>query len=332
MFQDKRSIEIKTMKQRSFASVGLSGLDFAANGRTTRKAKFLIEMNALMPWSALCELIEPHYPKAGNGRPPIGLERMLRIHFLQLWFNLADEACEEALYDTPLFREFAMIDLGEERVPDATTLLKFRRLLETHNLGRAVFERVNSLLADRGMKVAGGTMVDATLIHAPSSTKNAEQSRDPEMHQTRKGNQWYFGMKLHIGADTQTGLIHSATTTAANVHDSKALPDLLHGNETRLYGDSAYRGQRAVIQSIAPKACDFTNERAYRGRPLTDAQKTKNRRKSAVRAAVEHPFLHIKRLWGYAKARYRGLAKNTNRLVLMCALFNIRHYGKPLAG
>jgi transposase, IS5 family len=217
-------------------------------------------------------------------------------------------------------------------VPDATTLLKFRRLLETHDLGRAVFERVNGLLAERGMKVSGGTMVDATIIHAPSSTKNATQSRDPEMHQTRKGKQWYFGMKLHIGADTQTGLLHSATTTAAHVHDSKALPDLLHGAETRLYGDSAYRGQKAILQSIAPKARDFTNERAYSARPLTDAQKLKNRSKSAVRAAIEHPFLHLKRLWGYAKTRYRGLAKNTNRLVLMCALFNIRHYGKPLAG
>ena len=275
------------MKQTSFASVGLKSMDFAAHGRTTRKAKFLIEMHALVPWASLCELIEPHYPKPGNGRRPVGLERMLRIHFLQLWFNLADEACEEALYDTALFREFAQIDLGEERVPDATTLLKFRRLLETHDLGRAIFERVNSLLAERGLKVAGGTMVDATIIHAPSSTKNAEKSRDPEMHQTRKGNQWYFGMKLHIGADTKSGLIHSATSTAANVHDSQVLPDLLHGAEARVYGDSAYRGQKAAIIEAAPQAKDFTNERAQRNAPLTDAQKAKNRRKSAVRAHVE---------------------------------------------
>ena len=320
------------MKQRSFASVGLKSMDFSVHGRTTRKAKFLIEMDALMPWQALCELIEPHYPKPGNGRRPVGLERMLRIHFLQLWFNLADEACEEALYDTALFREFAQIDLGEERVPDATTMLKFRRLLETHDLGRAIFDRVNALLASRGLKVAGGTMVDATIIHAPSSTKNEEKSRDPEMHQTRKGNQWYFGMKLHIGADTKRGLIHSATTTAANVHDSQVLPDLLHGAETRVYGDSAYRGQKEAIIEAAPNAKDFTHERAQRNAPLTDTQKAKNRSKSAVRAGVEHPFLHIKRLWGYAKTRYRGLAKNANRLIAMCALYNIRHAGIVLAG
>jgi transposase, IS5 family len=320
------------MKQRSFASVGLGGVDFAVHGRATRKAKFLIEMNELVPWSSLCELIEPHYPKAGNGRRPVGLERMLRIHFLQLWFNLADEACEEALYDMAVFREFAMIDVGEERVPDATTMLKFRRLLEAHDLSRAIFERVNVLLAAKGLKVAGGTMVDATIIHAPSSTKNETQSRDPEMRQTKKGNQWYFGMKLHIGTDTATGLIHSAQTSSANVHDSQVLPLLLHGQERRVYGDSAYRGQKETINSVARNAKDFTNERARRHAPLTDAQKAKNRRKSAVRAAVEHPFLHIKRLWGYAKTRYRGLKKNTDRLVTMCALYNIRHARVPLVG
>lgn len=320
------------MKQRSFASVGLGGVDFALHGRTTRKTKFLIEMNELVPWASLCELIEPYYPKAGNGRPPVGLERMLRIHFLQLWFNLADEACEEALYDMPVFREFAMIDLGEERVPDATTLLKFRRLLERHDLSRAIFDRVNAVLAAKGLKVSGGTMVDATIIHAPSSTKNQAKSRDPEMHQTKKGNQWLFGMKLHIGADTRTGLIHSAQTTAANVHDSQVLPALLHGQETRVYGDSAYRGQKAALSAVAPKAKDFTQERAYRNAPLSEAQKAKNRRKSAVRAAVEHPFLHIKWLWGYAKTRYRGLKKNTDRLITMCALYNIRRAGMLLTG
>ena len=211
-------------------------------------------------------------------------------------------------------------------------MLKFRRLLESHDLGRAIFDRVNALLASRGLKVAGGTMVDATIIHAPSSTKNEEQSRDPEMHQTRKGNQWYFGMKLHIGADTKSGLIHSASTTAANVHDSQVLPDLLHGQETRVYGDSAYRGQKDAISKAAPNARDFTNERAQRNSPLTDAQKAKNRKKSAVRAHVEHPLLHIKRLWGYAKTRYRGLAKNANRLIAMCALYNVRHAGIVLSG
>jgi transposase, IS5 family len=320
------------MKQRSFASVGLGGVDFATHGRATRKAKFLVEMNELVPWSSLCELIEPHYPKAGNGRRPVGLERMLRIHFLQCWFNLSDEGCEEALYDMALFREFAMIDVGEERVPDATTMLKFRRLLEMHDLSRAIFDRVNALLAAKGLRVSGGTMVDATIIHAPSSTKNESKARDPEMRQTKKGNQWYFGMKLHIGADTNTGLIHSVEGTAANVHDSRVLGSLLHGEETRVYGDSAYRGQGAVIQAHAPRARDFTNERAKRNAPLTDAQKLKNKNKSAVRAAVEHPFLHIKRLWGYAKTRYRGLKKNTDRLVTMCALYNLRHAMVTLAG
>ena len=320
------------MKQRSFASVGLNGVDFASHGRLTRKAKFLIQMNEIVPWAALCALIEPYYPKPGNGRPPIGLERMLRIHFLQLWFDLADEACEEALYDTALFREFAMIDLGEERVPDATSLLRFRRLLETHGLGEAIFARVNALLAERGLKVSGGTMVDATIIAAPSSTKNADQARDPEMHQTKKGNQWHHGMKLHIGADTQSGLIHSAASTPANVHDSQMLPELLHGEETRLYGDTAYAGQKDTLKEIAPKAKDFTNERARRNAPLTDAQKAKNKTKSAVRAAVEHPFLYIKRIWGYAKTRYRGIAKNHNRLITMCALFNLRKANVMLTG
>jgi transposase, IS5 family len=319
------------MRQRSFASVGLSGLDFASHGRLTRKAKFLIEMNELVPWRELCALIEPHYPKAGNGRRPVGLERMLRIHFLQLWFNLADEACEEALYDAPLFREFAMIDLGEERVPDATTLLRFRRLLETHGLGEAIFARVNALLAERGLRVSGGTMVDATIVNAPSSTKNKDQSRDPEMHQTKKGNQWHFGMKLHIGADTQSGLIHCADTTAANVHDSQMLPELLHGEERRVYGDTAYHHQREAIKAAAPKAKDFTNEPAKRGAPLTEAQKAKNKAKSAVRAAVEHPFLFIKRVWGYAKTRYRGIAKNHNRLLAMCALYNLKKANVRLA-
>jgi transposase, IS5 family len=342
------------MRRRSFASVGLKGVDFATHGRATGKARFLVEMNELVPWASLCELIEPHYPKAGNGRPAAGLERMLRIHFLQCWFNLTDEACEEALYDMALFREFAMIDLGEERVPDATTMLKFRRLLERHDLSRAIFDRVNALLADRGLTVSGGTMVDATLIHAPSSTKNESRERDPEMHQVKKGNQYYFvhcvhlasrdrrkrrpaacrpgGMKLHIGADTATRLIHSAQTTAANVHDSQVLPDLLHGEERRVYGDSAYRGQKTVMSAVAPKAKDFTNERARRNAPLSERQKAKNRAKSAVRAAVEYPFLHIKRLWGYAKTRYRGLKKNTDRLITMCALYNIRHARIVLAG
>ncbi len=307
---------------------------FEVHGRATRKAEFLARMELLVPWAHFCAVIEPHYPKAGNGRPPVGLERMLRMYLLANWFNLSDEGCEDALYDIPAFRDFCRIDLGRERVPDATTLLNFRHLLEQHQMGAALFAKVGELLLANGMKLSGGTIVDATLIAAPPSTKNQEQSRDPEMHQSKKGNQWYFGMKLHIGADTHSGLVHSASVTAGNVHDSHELPNLLHGQETRLYGDSAYRGkkQRARLKQIASKAKDFTNKPAYKNRPLSDADKQTNRRKSAVRSKVEHPFLTLKRIWGFAKARYRGLAKNANRAYAMLALINVSKWGRPLTG
>jgi IS5 family transposase len=307
---------------------------FEVHGRATRKAEFLARMEALVPWAQFCAVIEPHYPKAGNGRPPVGLERMLRMYLVANWFNLGDEACEDALYDIPAFRDFCRIDLGRERVPDATTLLNFRHLLEEHQIGAALFAKVGELLLANCMKLSGGTIVDATLIAAPASTKNQEQSRDPEMHQSKKGNQWYFGMKLHIGADSQSGLVHSASVSAGNVHDSQELPNLLHGEETRLYGDSAYRGeqQRERLKQLAPKAKDFTNKRAHKNRPLTDADKQTNRRKSAVRSKVEHPFLTLKRIWGFAKARYRGLAKNANRAYAMLALINLSKWGRPLTG
>jgi IS5 family transposase len=250
---------------------------------------------------------------------------MLKIHFLQHWFNLADEACEDALYDSAAFRRFVGIDLGHERAPDATTLLKFRRLLEQHDLGETLFARVNQGLRAAGIKVGGGTIVDATIIAAPTSTKNKTKERDAQMHQTKKGNQWYFGMKLHIGADSQSGAVHSADVTAANTHDSQVLPDLMHGKETRLYGDSAYRGAKphAAMREAAPDVKDFTNERAYRNRPLTQQQKQTNTRKSSVRAKVEYVFLVIKKLWGFSKVRYRGLAKNKNRLLTTLALANL---------
>jgi IS5 family transposase len=316
------------MKQMTFA--GSKG--FEVHGRATRKAEFLARMEKLVPWSAFCALIEPHYPKAGNGRRPIGLERMLRMYLIANWFNLADEACEDALYDVPAFRDFCRIDLGRERVPDATTLLNFRHLLEKHDLGVAMFAEVGRLLQNNGIKLAGGTIVDATLIAAPPSTKNQEQSRDPEMHQSKKGNEWHFGMKLHIGMDSQNGIIHSATVTPGNVHDSHELVYLLHGDETRLYGDSAYRGssQRELLKKVAPNAKDFTNKRAYRNRPLTEADKKTNARKSSVRAKVEHPFLMLKRIWGFAKVRYRGLAKNANRAFAMLALINLNKWNRPL--
>ena len=318
------------MKQMTLAAT--KGFD--KHGRATRKAEFLARMEVLMPWAEFCALIEPYYPKAGNGRPPVGLERMLRMYCVANWFNLSDIACEDALYDVPVFREFCRIDLGRERVPDATTLLNFRHLLEAHHLGAALFAKVGELLMANGMRLSGGTIVDATLIAAPPSTKNKDKSRDPEMHQTKKGNEWHFGMKLHIGADSKTGLVHSACVTAANVHDSHEVPNLLHGKETRLYGDSAYRGkaQRERLKTLAPKANDFTNKRAYKNRPLSEADKATNRRKSSVRSKVEHPFLTLKRLWGFAKVRYRGLAKNANRAFAMLAMLNINKWGRPLMG
>jgi IS5 family transposase len=318
------------MKQMTLAATR----GFEKHNRATRKAEFLARMDRLMPWAEFCAVIEPHYPKAGNGRPPVGLERMLRMYCVANWFNLADEACEDALYDVPVFREFCRIDLGRERVPDATTLLHFRHLLERHDLGAALFAKIGELLLANGMKLSGGTIVDATLIAAPPSTKNQEKSRDPEMHQTKKGNEWHFGMKLHIGTDSQTGLVHSASVTAANVHDSHQVPNLLHGEETRFYGDSAYRGkeQRKRLKAIAPKAKDFTNKRAYRNNPLSEADKETNRRKSSVRSKVEHPFLTVKRLWGFAKVRYRGLAKNANRAFAMLAMLNVAKWGRPLTG
>jgi IS5 family transposase len=318
------------MKQMTLAT----GTGFELHARATRKAEFLAKMEMLMPWSELCALLESHYPKVGNGRPPVGLERMLRMYWVANWFNLADEACEDALYDVTVFREFCGFDLGRERIPDATTLLKFRHLLEKNEFGKAMFARVGALLQANGVKVSGGTMVDATLIAAPPSTKNEEKARDPEMHQAKKGNQWYFGMKVHIGADSKTGLIHSASVTAANVHDSQQVENLLHGNETRFYGDSAYRGkaQRERLKEIAPCAKDFTNKRAYRNSPLSDADKETNRRKSSIRAKVEHPFLILKRLWGFAKVRYRGLAKNANRAFAMLAAINLLKHGRPLTG
>ena len=306
------------MRQLTLATV-----NFDKHRKQTRRAAFLAEMERIVPWQELCALIEPFYPKPGNGRPPIGLERMLRLHFLQHWFDLSDPAAEEALYDSLSMREFVGIDLGREPVPDETTILNFRHLLERHNLGKALFERVNKYLASRGLKVAGGTIVDATIIAAPSSTKNQAKARDPEMHQTRKGQQWYFGMKLHIGVDSRTKLIHSLLTTAANVHDGKVLGALLHGKERRVYGDQAYRGQQATIRQYAPNARDFTNQR-YRYRGVVDeVERGRNRTKSSVRAKVEHPFRVIKRVFGFVKVCYRGLAKNTERLWVTCGLANL---------
>jgi IS5 family transposase len=306
------------MQQLTLATAG-----FERYGKTTRRAAFLAEMHQAVPWRELCALIEPVYPKPGNGRPPVGLERMLRIYFLQHWFNLSDPAVEEALYESLSMRRFADIDLGREQVPDETTVCKFRHLLEKHDLGRKLFEHVHLHLEARGLKVSTGTIVDATIISAPSSTKNAAKQRDPEMHQTKKGNQWYFGMKAHVGVDSKTKVIHAVVATAANVHDATVLPDLLHGEETRVWGDRAYQGQRDVIREHAPKAKDFTNRRYRYGGVSDEAEKARNRTKSKVRAKVEHSVGVIKRVFGFVKVRYRGLAKNAHRLFVTCALANL---------
>ena len=306
------------MKQMTLSTAG-----FDKYAKTTRRAAFLAEMERVVPWAELCALIEAVYPKPGNGRPPVGLKRMLRIYFLQHWFNLSDPAVEEALYESVSMRAFVGIDLGREPVPDETTVCKFRHLLERHELGRRLFEQVGRHLSAQGLTVSSGTIVDATIINAPCSTKNQSGERDPEMKQTKKGNQWYFGMKAHVGVDSKLKLIHSVAATPANVHDSRALPQLLHGGETRVWGDSAYTGQTEVIRSLAPKASDFTQAKASRNQVLSQAERSKNRNKAKVRAKGEHPFLVIKRIFGFAKVCYRGIAKNANRLFVACALANL---------
>ncbi len=305
------------------AQMTLAGTGFEKYTKTTRRAQFLTEMDRVVPWRELCARIEPVYPKAGNGRPPVGVERMLRMYFLQHWFNLSDPAVEEALYDSPTMRAFVGIDLGREPVPDETTVCKFRHLLEQHGVGRVLFDEVARHLRAQGLTISTGTIVDATIIAAPSSTKNATGTRDPEMHQTKKGRQWYFGMKAHVGVDSRTKLIHSVAATPANVHDSQVLPWVLHGRERRVWGDSAYTGQRAILRVCAPHARDFTQRKAGRDHSLSRSARATNRWKSRVRAKVEHPIGVLKRVFGFTKVCYRGLAKNTHRLVVACALVNL---------
>jgi IS5 family transposase len=306
------------MRQMTFTSVG-----FEVHGKRTRRQRFLDEMNGIVPWGKLCRLIEPHYPKGDRGRPPIGIERMLRIYFLQVWFNLSDPGVEDALYDSAAMRDFVGIDLGREPAPDETTICKFRHLIEAEGLGEKLFAAVNKHLSARGIKVGRGTIMDATIIAAPSSTKNEDGKRDPEMHQTKKGNQWYFGLKAHVGVDSKARIVHSVTATPANVHDSQAIEDILHGGETRVWGDSAYQGQRQAILKVAPRASDFTHRRGNRASALGDEEVEKNRTKSRVRARVEHPFRILKCVFGFRKVCYRGIAKNLNRLQVSFALVNL---------
>jgi IS5 family transposase len=308
-----------TMRQKTFSEEG-----FEKHRKKTRREQFLEDMDQIIPWADLAAAIEPFYPNPqGAGRRPIGIERMLRIHFLQHWFNLSDPAVEESLYDSRAMRRFVGIDLGREPVPDETTICKFRHLLEARNLGARLFELMQEYLQENGFRIGRGTIVDATLIAAPSSTKNQDNERDPEMRQTKKGNQWYFGMKAHIGTDSHSKMIHSVVATAANVHDSQVLGDLLHGDETRVWGDSAYSGQKETIRRHAPRALDFTQRKAHRYRPLSEAERASNRNKSRVRAKGEHPLLVLKQIFGFRKVRYRGLHKNANRLFVACGLVNL---------
>lgn len=305
------------MKQMTFASAAWS-----AKGKTTRRERFLAEMNAVIPWARLVALIEPHYPKAGNGRRPMPLERMLRVYFMQQWFNLSDPQAEDALYDIEPMRRFAGVELAEDALPDETTILRFRHLLEEHKLTEAIFAEVRDLLEKRGLLLKSGTIVDATIINAPSSTKNAEKERDPEMHQTRKGKQWYFGMKVHVGA-SKRGLVHSVATGPANEADITRLDDLLNGEETELYGDQAYWSEDHRQQCKHAGIRYRVNRRAKPGRKLTEHEKSINRSRSRSRAFGEFPFHVVKRLWGFAKVRYRGIYKNTVRALTMFALANL---------
>ena len=310
-------------------SLGESG--FERKTKRTRKREFLDEMNLVVPWGELVVLIAPHAPAPGakGGRPPFAVETMLRIHFLQQWFNLSDPAMEEALYDTPMFREFAGLDMGEENLPDESTILRFRHLLEQNNLSLQLLATVNATLTAQGLLLKSGTVVDATLIAAPSSTKNGSGERDPEMHQTKKGNQWHFGMKAHIGVDADSGLVHTVVGTAANVNDVTQAAALVHGEEENVFADAGYQGvaKREEVQHIEAhwhvamrpgkrKALD-------KATPMGAVLDKLEHVKASIRAKVEHPFRVIKRQFGHVKVRYRGLAKNTAQLHTLFALSNL---------
>jgi len=316
------------MKQQTFASQS----SFEKYARKSRRELFLDEMEVVVPWSELQALVEPHYPKAGNGRRPVGLAIMLRTYFMQQWFNLSDPGVEEAFYESATLRRFAGVDLGVAPAPDETTVLRFRHLLEKHDLGGAMLDTVNLHLAAQGIRIETGTIVDATIIHAPSSTKNEKKERDPAMRQTRKGKQWYFGLKAHIGVDAKEGHVHSMATSAANVSDVHMLPDLLHGEERKVWGDGGYQGQTKAIRQAAPKAQDMTCKRTKFKNYVDEVAKKKNTTKSKVRAKVEHVFRILKRVFGFDKVRYRGIAKNHHRLCANFALINLYLHRKRLAG
>ena len=312
---------MNAMKQLSLAETGF----LPKAGKQTRKAVFLAEMDTVVPWSRLEALIVPLYPKKGNGRPPIPLGTMLRIHFMQQWFGYSDPAMEEALHDVPLLRQFAGLDAFQDVMPDESTILRFRHLLEQHDLATAIFAEVAGVLAEKGLSMKRGTVVDATLIAAPSSTKNEGRKRDPEMSQTKKGNQWHFGMKAHIGVDAESGLIHTVECTTAKVADITMMETCLHGEETIAFGDRGYHKANRTIEQFAKEGelSVITPTKKPAGGKLTDEQKAFNRMLSAVRAIVEHPFRVVKRQFGFVKVRYRGLKKNTGQIVTLFALANL---------
>lgn len=307
------------MDQLSFAD-----LEYENKKRKTRREKFLDRMDALIPWMLLLKLLKRHYPKGTRGRPPFPLETMLRIHCMQLFYNLSDPAMEDALYEIESMRRFAGLKLSDA-LPDETTILKFRHFLERNKLGDKIFQEVNRHLQKQGLVLREGSIVDASIIDAPSSTKNKQGERDPEMHQTRKGKQWHFGMKMHIGVDDTLGLIHSLETTPANIHDLTVVDRLLHGEEERVFGDAGYRGIEKHLAPEKLKSRKFIANRPGKRRTM-DPDSPEGRAeklKASMRAKVEHPFFYIKRMFGYGKVRYRGLAKNHNRLSVLAAFSNL---------
>ncbi|WP_434150120.1 IS5 family transposase [Methylocaldum gracile subsp. desertum] len=307
------------MKQTTFAS-----LSYDAKKKKTRREVFLAEMEQVVSWLALLAVIEPFYPTAGRrGRPPMPLPTMLRIYFLQQWYGLSDPAAEEALYEIEPMRRFAGLELAEEAIPDETTILHFRRLLEQHELTAQLMNTINDVLEEKGLLLKGGTMVDATIIHAAPSTKNKGKARDPEMHQTKKGNQWFFGMKVHVGADVNSGLAHTVSVTPANASDLSQLPDLLREDDRAVFGDRGYVDNRLKRAARAAGVFWGINLKAPPQRALGAGQKARNRRLSSVRSRVEHLFRIIKRQFGYVKVRYRGLAKNAAQVFALVGLANL---------
>lgn len=307
-------------EQRTFA-----GVAWTAKKKVTRRERFLAEMQAVIPWAELVALIAPHYPRprrGHGGRPPMPIEAMLRIYFLQHWFDLSDPAAEDALYDSEAMRRFVGLELADDAIPDETTILRFRHLLEQHHLTEQLFAVVRGLLEAKGLLLKSGTIVDATILNAPSSTKNAAGARDPEMKQTRKGAMWYFGMKVHVGTDRR-GLVHSLTTTDAGRADISQLPALLHGEERALYGDRAYWKDADRVLCEAAGIRYRVNRRGAPRHPLSARWRAVNRARSRVRARGEHAFHVVKTLWGFTKVRYRGLAKNTTRAFAAFALANL---------